>query len=143
MLISEITIKLGSGRTDNTDAYLRELNSITQEHPFNGRARILGNAAIEVYAANKNIHISDIQSLAPNTGAGSAALKLLTDLADKHHVKLDLTAKAYAKDKKYVTDTAQLAAWYKRMGFHVDDEFIDDPDDLEGYEQIDMMYYPR
>jgi len=33
-----------------------------------------------------------------------------------------------------------MAKWYKKTGFHVDDEFIDDPDDLEGYEQIDMVY---
>jgi hypothetical protein len=145
--MNEIKIKLGSGRSDNTQAFMDELDTLTSEHPFNPAMRILGNATVEARPFNKQIHISDIVSLAPKSGAATQAMKVLTGLADKHRVKLDLTAKAYHNDKRYVTDTAVLVKWYRKLGFVVDDEFMDDDaiehDDFEGYDEIDMIYHPR
>jgi len=144
MLLREITrIKLGQPAKNNTTAFIDDFFTNTQEHPFNNKARIYAGAVLEIYPMGNVIHISDIMSTAPNSGAGSKAISFLINLADKHRVKLDLTAKAYARDKKFITDTAQLANWYKKMGFVVDDEFIDDPDDLEGYEEVNMAYYPK
>lgn len=143
MKSDEITrIKLGSGRSDKTKLFLSDLEKITSEHPFDNRSRILKNASIEVSAYDKDIHISDIRSLLPRTGAGTEAMKILTNLADKHHVRLHLIAKAYSKDQKYVTDTVKLIKWYISLGFVVDDDFLDD-DDYEGYDEVEMVYYPR
>jgi hypothetical protein len=64
-------------------------------------------------------------------------------LADKHRVKLDALAKAYSRDRRYITDTEQLVKWYIKHGFVVEDELVDDPSDLEGYEEIQITYYPR
>jgi hypothetical protein len=144
MLLREITrIQLGQPRKNNTAAFMDDYILITQEHPFNHKARIYNGAVLEVYPMGNAVHVSDVMTTAPRSGAGTAAVKFLTSLADRHRVKLELLAKAYSKDKKYITDTEQLANWYKKMGFHVDDEFIEDPDDLEGYEEINMTYFPK
>ena len=144
MLLREVTrIQLGQPRKNSTKAFIDEFFYKTQEHPFNSRARIYNGAVIEIYPMGNNIHISDVMTTAPKSGAGTTAIKFLTALADKHTVKLELIAKAYSRDKRFITDTEQLANWYKRLGFHVDDEFIDNPDDLEGYEEVNMTYFPR
>jgi len=148
MKIFEVTrIKLGSNRSDNTDAFLSDLEQITSEHPFDRKSRILKNATVEVVAYDKDIYISDIRSLFPRTGAGTEAMKILTGLADKHSVKLYLTAKAYSSDPKYVTDTTKLIEWYSSLGFEVDADSVDADaikyGDYEGYDQVEMVYYPQ
>lgn len=148
MKIYEVTrIKLGNGKTNKTNLFLSDLEKITTEHPFDSRSRILKSATIEVSAYDKDIHISDIRSLAPKSGAGTEAMKILINLADKHNVRLHLIAKAYSKDPKYVTDTSKLIEWYQRLGFVVDDEFLDDHaiehGDYEGYDEVEMVYYPK
>lgn len=142
MLISEV-IKLGQTRSDNTDSFMKEYYELTQPHPFNNRARIYGHSVLEVYPILKEIHISDIMTMSPQSGAGTQALQMLTGLADKHRVILDGLAKAYSRDSRYITDTEQLVKWYIKHGFVVDDEFVDDPSDLEGYEEINIKYYPK
>lgn len=148
MKIFEVTrIKLGSNKNVRTDLFLSDLEKITTDHPYDNRSRILKNATIEVSAFNNDIHISDIRSLLPRTGAGTEAMNMLTDLADKHNVKLHLLAKAYSKDPKFVTDTIKLIKWYSSLGFVVDDEFLDDHaiehGDYEGYDEVEMVYYPK
>ena len=144
MNIFEVTrITLGKPKVDKTKEFIEDFFDNTQEHPFNRKARIYGDAVIEIYPVGNEIHLSDILSIQPKSGAGTKAVRFLTALADKHSVKLSLTAKAYSRDKNYVTDTEQLARWYKKLGFEITDDIVDDPDDLEGYEQIDMTYYPR
>lgn len=138
--ITEITLKNGNSNIKN---FINDYIDQTQEHPFNAKARIYNGSVLEIYPFNNNIHISDIMSTAPRTGAGTAGIKFLMMLANKHNVKLELIAKAYSRDKKYITDTEQLAKWYMRLGFQIDDEYVEDPNDLEGYEQINMIYYPR
>jgi hypothetical protein len=141
--LTEVRIKLGQGRKNHTTEFIADFFDMTSEHPFNSKARIYKNSVIEIYPLGENIHISDIMSLSPKSGAGTDAINMLTLLSDKHRVKLELTAKAYHKDKKFVTNTEDLVRWYKKLGFYVDDEFIDDPDDVEGYEEVNMTYSPR
>ena len=140
-------IKLGKGKSDKTNLFLADLENITSEHPFDSRSRILNNATIEVSTFAGDIHISDIRSLAPNSGAGTEAIKILMQLADKYHIRLHLIAKAYSKDPKYITDTNKLIKWYQKLGFVVDDEFLDDRavelNDYEGYDEVEMVYYPK
>jgi hypothetical protein len=115
----------------------------SDEHPWNPKTRIMQNTMLEVYPTGNTIRISDIQSMMPKQGYASQAIQQLKQLADKNSVKLELTAKAYANSPEYINDTEKLVKWYKKMGFQIDDEFVDDPEDLEGIEQVDMVYYPK
>lgn len=115
--IAEAKIKLGGTSTpSNVDQFFDELTSVTKQHPFNNKARILGNTAVELYYANGSVHLSDIQSFNIGSGAGTEAMEYLVSLADKHRVTLDLFAVGYAS-----VPTKKLIAWYKKFGFVVDD----------------------
>ena len=93
----------------------------TQPNPFNDRCRVLGGAMIELSRSMEGenyVHISDIRSMQRGSGAGSAALKSLCNLADKFNIGLDLDAKAYEAGAPL--NTKQLRDWYLRNGFKVD-----------------------
>lgn len=106
------------------DAFMKEFNDETHPHPWSPRISIWKDKImLEVSKWQGNIHISSIMSLEKkNSGNASECMKWLTDLADKHQVKLDLTVEpiknAGAKEGKDLTKT-QLKAWYKRHGFKV------------------------
>jgi len=131
------------GSSNNTEAFLQDYYDNTSEHPFNARARVYDNSVLQIYPMGNKIHVSDVLTLQPRSGSGTKAMQFLKALSDKHRVKLDLTAKAYSSDNKFVTDTEQLVRWYSKLGFEIDDEFIDDIDDLEGVEEVDMIYHPK
>lgn len=140
-------IKLGGFNAkpkNNTEQFLQDYYSNTEDHPFNSKVRVYNGAMLEISPWDNEIHIGDITSTAPRSGAGTAGMKFLTSLADKHNVKLDLTAKAYSNDPERIGDTEQLARWYQRLGFQVDPDSMpdDDLDDFEGLDQIDMKYWP-
>lgn len=145
MYLNEITrIKLGKTNDSRYEDFMSEYEELTQAHPFNPAMRILGQASIQLGPFNRSIHISDIMSHAPRSGAGTTAMKIITDLADKHRVKLDLTANAYVRDNdSYVTNTADLIRWYMKFGFFINDEYIEDPEDLEGLDHVDMVRTPN
>lgn len=149
MKINEVTtpVKLsgfnGQRSGNNTEAFLQDYYDNTSEHPFDNRTRVYDNSVLKIYPMGNQIHISDVLTLNPRTGAGTKAIQFLKTLSDKHRVKLDLTAKAYSSDNKFITDTEQLVRWYSKLGFEIDDEFIDDVNDLEGVEEVDMIYYPK
>lgn len=127
-------IKLGGkGIDDNKaqrEAFMDDFWNQTTAHPFDDRSRIFQNkATLEVWPCGSKIHISDIMSLAPKSGAGTEALTFLKGLADKHGVSLEGTAKAYHNDKAKITSTKRLVKWYEKHGFQ-----IGDGDDDEGYD---------
>lgn len=136
MKIDEITtIKLGQKpNSDKAKAFMRDFVEQSQEHPFNHRARIFHGTMIELSVDGAEIHLSDIQSMKPKSGAGTKAMKALLELADNHGVRINAFAKAYANDEQFVTDTDELVKWYERLGFTV----VDEQDD--GYE---IKYYPK
>lgn len=137
-------VRLGSGGAKKKlDNYIKDYTMISEPHPWNPQTRIIDNTMVQLYPVSNAIHISDIQSVTPGQGLATSAMKKLQKLADKHRVKLELTAKAYANDPQRISDTEELVRWYLRLGFDIDDELIDDPSDLEGIEQADMVYYPR
>lgn len=109
-------------RKKRSDAFIRDLHYSSEEHPLNRHARIIGRAHVHVSGSSDGVHIHDIQSHEQGSGAGTHALKHLTDLADKHNVKLHLYAKGYGS-----TSDHKLRKWYKKHGFHSDDE---DPSDM-------------
>lgn len=131
----EALIKIGSNPAKaKVEAYLDELHSTTADHPMNPRLRLLSNAAVEVSSFDGMVHISDILALDPGKGGGKEALQFLCKLADKHGVKIHLTAKAYLDDR---LSTAELKTWYERYGFTEEEDSFGD--DHEGY---DMIRYP-
>lgn len=142
MKISEVRIKLGQGKTDKTGKFMEDYFKLTTPHPFSDKIRVFGNVMLELYPYDKNIHLSDIRTMAPQSGAATKALKMLTELADRNFVKIDLIAKPYSKDKKHITDINTLVNFYKKHGFTVDDDFEND-DDFEGYDEVGMTYFPR
>jgi hypothetical protein len=131
-------VKLGRKKTaPNTKGFMDEFYENTQDHPFDNRTRILGKATVELQPHSEGVHLSDIRSLEPRSGAGTEALKYLTSLADKHSVPIDGIAKAYHPDKKYIGSNKRLARWYGDNGFKVDHDYDDDG---EGY---DVNYEPN
>lgn len=103
------------------DAFLDDYYAQSKDHPFDSRSRIVNNnSSMELSKFNGAIHISDVRSLAPKSGAGTAALTFLKELADKHSVRLEGTAKAYDHGRGgHINSTSKLKAWYKKNGFTV------------------------
>jgi hypothetical protein len=116
-----------SPRAKEKDA-LNELVGKGYRNPLNPREIVLSNeAAIEVTPAmafddGPALHIAAIRSFAPGTGAGSRALKTITDVADKHGITLDLEARGFGDSK---LDDIELIKWYKRHGFVEDTRTLD------------------
>lgn len=134
-LVENYVIKLGSNPAkEKLQAFMADYEENTGEHPLDRGARLLSNASIEVSAFDGMIHISDVRALQPRQGGGTEAMTFLCRLADKHDVKMHLTAKAYQDDRM---STAQLKSWYERFGFHEDEDSFGD--DEEGW---DMIRYP-
>lgn len=130
-------IKLGSNPAkDKCMAALEEWNEITHEHPMARGARLTDAASVELSYFDGALHLSDVMAIgAPRQGGGTRAVQMICDLADKHGVKVTLTAKAYTDERM---STGQLKQWYERFGFHEEDDGWGD--DSEGY---DMVRYPK
>lgn len=118
-------------------AFMDEYHSDSQEHPFAHTARILHGAVVEASKDGNEVHIHDIRTTSPRSGAGTKALKHLTNLADKHNVKLNLFAKAYSNNSDHINNTERLVKWYEKHGFQ-----HEEPDYDESWGS-DMKYYPK
>ena len=118
-------------------AFMDEYHSDSQEHPFAHTARILHGAVVEASKDGNEVHIHDIRTTSPRSGAGTKALKHLTNLADKHNVKLNLFAKAYSNSPDHINNTERLVKWYEKHGFQ-----HEEPDYDESWGS-DMKYYPK
>jgi hypothetical protein len=143
MLVEQVVrLKLGGGNTTKAKEFMQELNSITDEHPFDRSKRIVGGAAVEVSVvnhANDRVYLHDIMALDPRKGYSSQALGLLTRLADKHHVTIELFAMAYTRDTRYLTVTEKLVRWYQKLGF-----VVKNPKQLKHFEDgVEMEYLPK
>lgn len=141
--LHEIYIKLrghGNASGEHVDNYMKEYHQSSQAHPFNAHARIVHNTITHLSKDGNEVHIHDIQTLESGKGHATKALKHLTNLADKHNVKLNLHAKAYSKDKTHIRSSKKLSDWYKKHGFDYDDEEYHPDDHHDG---VDMKYYPK
>jgi hypothetical protein len=134
MRVDEV-VRLGKPNEGPADAFIQDFLDMSDEHPFNPRVGIIGGAAIELSKFHGNIHLSDITSLDPGKGHSSTAMRLLTKLADKHNVVIELIAKAYRDDRM---STEELVQWYQRLGF----KLMQDPDDLDLDYGVEMRYIP-
>jgi hypothetical protein len=120
-----------------TDNFIDDLVSTTQEHPFNHRVRIVnGNVGVHVSPTSEgSMHIHDIMSYDPKSGAGTKALEHLKSLADKHNVPLEGIASGYTSEGGRIGSSKQLKKWYTKHGFTASDGSEDD-----GY---DIHYQPK
>lgn len=115
--LTELNIKI-KPKNPNVQHFMNDLHATTAAHPFSDRERIVNNnATVHVSPSGEGVHLHDIRSLHPKSGAGTAALKHLTGLADKHKVKISGVAKAYHGDKKYISSSKKLSSWYEKHGF--------------------------
>jgi hypothetical protein len=135
-----VRIRLGSSDNSRAQAFLKDFEELSQDHPFSHKQRIIGGAAIEASASRtrNSVHIHDVLTLDPDKGHATRALRLMQKLAAKHSVTLDLFAKAYTKDRKYQTDTKKLVQWYQKLGFEITDE----PDEIDFDSGVEMRYIP-
>jgi len=106
------------------DKFMDDYHATTQAHPWDNHTRILHNTMVKAYPHGEEIHLSDIQTMAPKSGAGTKALEHLKSLADKHGVAISGAAVPYAKDKKYITTKKTLNKFYADRGFAVKGENI-------------------
>lgn len=119
--ITETTIKLsGFGPSEENKAFVAKVNSMFPQSPLNPNYRIMtfgeGNdmsiVQFELKPLAKSVEVKWIQATPLRTGAGSKAMKILQDLAQKDGIKLTL----YAWDKGQVSQ-AKLMKFYKKQGF--------------------------
>lgn len=132
-----VRVHLGKPKGERAQKLMADFTNDSDEHPFNPAARILHGAVVHASRDGHQVHIHDIQTTDPKSGAGTKALKHLTSLADKHSVKLNLFAKAYSNRPEHIRSTPRLIKWYEKHGFKHDEQDYD-PD--YGSE---MTYYPK
>lgn len=141
MLVEQV-IKMRRAPAGNANAFIQDFVGMSDDHPFAHRQRIVGGAAMEVGTMNHDqnrVYVHDVMTLEPQKGHASKAVSLLINLANKHQVTLELFAKAYAKDSRYVTRTDQLVRWYQKLGFTVKN-----PKQLKHFEDgVEMEYRPN
>ena len=133
MKLTEV-IKLRGNTNPNTDAFMQDYIDATT--PGDDRIRLYGTIGLTVYPFSGRIRVSDIVSLGDKSqGAGTQALKFLTDLADRHNVELVGTAKAYSQSDEHIQDSSRLLQWYEKHGMS-----RTGGDDTEGF---NMRYNPK
>jgi hypothetical protein len=140
-VVAEAVVKLGGfGPRRDVEGFMKEFVASTKQHPLGSSGRLYGNVAIDVEAFANGILLGDMNVASErNAGAGSAALKFLTGLADKYNVPITGTALAYEHTGGSNAQVDErLFKWYHRHGFEVQAHKMDD-----GMEGIDIEYQPR
>jgi len=129
-------VKLTKDEDNVTDKFMDTLRKVTQDHPFDPGQRIAwdGKSTIDIKPMWGDIHVSAIQTLAPEERSGSAngLMMTVTKIADETGAKVRLEAKPFGTTEGKLTKR-QLMAWYKRLGF------VPDPDYGGG---ANMIYTP-
>jgi len=118
--MSEAAIKIGGEKNPKIEEFMDKYYKVTQVHPFDPAARIAwdGKSTVTIVPFKDHIHLSAIQTLAPEERSGSAngVVMTLVALADETGVPLRLNAKPFGEMKGKLTKR-QLKAGYKRRGF--------------------------
>lgn len=105
------------GVEPNRDAFLSDFEKLSQPNPADPASRLLHGASVDLVRDPidpATVHLEGITALTKRQGAGSAALRRITDLADKHGVRLTLDAQSL--DSQGLPQPA-LEQWYGRNGF--------------------------
>lgn len=126
--ISEAKIKIGGNKpNDHIKKFFDDYHATTQSHPFDNHVRLQGMVGTELSSGIDHVHMHDIVNYGEGKkGQGTAALRHIQNLANKHGVEIRGHAKAYSRESKHVRDTEKLVGWYKKHGFEIGQG---DPDD--------------
>jgi GNAT superfamily N-acetyltransferase len=120
------------------EAFLRDLYEASYPNALSSdpSSRILANAKarVEVTPMHGGVHIDELEAGSRGQGAGTEAMRFLTELADKHGVSLFLQAHPFGDERMSLE---ALERFYRRHGFRSDDE--EDNDD----EATAMHRWPR
>lgn len=102
--------------------FLTEFERAHPENPNEPTQRVMEGAKVELQRDpfdESAVHINSLEADETGKGAGRAALKEVTDLADKHGVRLTLDAKPFGEK---AMESEKLARFYKRFGFEVKEQ---------------------
>ena len=131
-------VKLRGNTNTDVEPFMAAFKAATKESPVGG-GRLYGDVLLDVSPFDNEIHISDIVAVGKRSqGKGTKALKFLTNLADKHNVKLSGVAKGYSNSKEHIQTSERLLQWYKKHGFVEPSDSFGDED--EGF---DIKYNPK
>lgn len=120
-----------SGGENAVADFLDDLRAHTSPHPMNHTV-LYGSVGLDVSKWGDGVHLGDIVNYGEaGKGHGTEALRLLTQLADKHGVTITGVAKAYSDKAGHIQDTNRLAQWYEKNGFTTDEGFDDYGFDIE------------
>lgn len=111
--LAEIVIQLGN-RGGKGVAMVRHAFDEYNTNPLNDDELIIDGALVELKAYGDKVEIRSIRTLKAGEGGASKALKIVTAMADKFDVELELFPKAYGTGG---LSTSQLKQWYSRNGF--------------------------
>ena len=106
---------------NNVDYFFAELKTIAQEagrgdYRFRSDDGGYRGSAQFVIDSPRRIEIHRLWTLQPGQGNGSIILRILCDLADRHHIELMLRVLPIGRIPGPMTPD-QLFAWYQRYGF--------------------------
>jgi GNAT superfamily N-acetyltransferase len=122
-LLEATTIKIRRASPDvqqRIAAFIADWESDTTEHPYDRDVRLLGKgmAAAMPSIAGHRIYLSGVQAIEKEKGHGTAVMRYLCALADKHGVELELRAERF-RGAEGGMDTEDLVGWYQRFGFRI------------------------
>ena len=110
----------------STTSFFEELHSAYPINPLMPYERIIGEAVVELQYPPKwkdqeaSVYLAFIKTLNQGSGAGSAAMRVICELADKHRIAVDLFVFAipnHARNSKLALKNSDLRKWYGRYGF--------------------------
>lgn len=100
------------------DSFMADFHKATTENPDEPAARKLGGTSIYIHAdpADPNtVHIGSFRADEAGTGAGTAAMKQLTKIADEHGANISLDARPLLVNNPI--PQAKLDQFYQNHGF--------------------------
>jgi len=119
------------------EAFLRAFFDSSYPSPLSSEPteRVLSglDVLVEVTPQHGGVHIDEVRALVPQQGAGTKAMRFLTDLADKHGVTLMLYPMPFGSAAMSRDD---LVRFYRRHGFR----WVDEEEDGE---EDEMVRTPR
>tara|TARA_R100000808_G_scaffold2947_3_gene11043 strand:- start:12131 stop:12868 length:738 start_codon:yes stop_codon:yes gene_type:complete len=129
-----ITIQPEGSISPENQALIDDLKEIGQINPIDPDEMIIDNVKVgPIKVWNDRVNLTGLTSLDPRSGAGSKALKRITDLADKHGVTLEDAAVPFRGADGEMIPKDKLRAFYLRHGYQFSDP--NDPDRMVRFPQ--------
>ena len=129
-----ITIQPEGSTSPENKALIDNLKEIGEINPENPDEMIIDNVKVgPIKVWNDRVNLTSLTSLDPRSGAGSKALKRITDLADKHGVTLEDAAVPFRGADGEMIPKDKLRAFYMRNGYQF--PYPNDPDRMVRFPQ--------